>query len=206
MGDFVGGILGGVGSVAGAIIQSNAADKAAQTAMTGYNYGTSGAGAAPENNYIAAGQGGLAGEGEAQEAQAQLLGLTPVTADTTNGFNNYLGSTGYNFQLKQGTDALLANAASKGLLNSGGTAKALTQYGQNLGGQYFNNYLSQLGNFNTQAGNTATMGQNSLNTLINAGTGAGSAAAQYNAAGGNAIASGVNGALGALGNTLTKVL
>lgn len=206
MGDLVGGILGGVGSIAGAIIQNNAANTAAQTALTGYNYLTSGPGGAAENNYVAAGQAGIGGEAKAQDAQAQLLGLEPVTSGTTNGFNNYLNSTGYQFALQQGAQALNANAASKGLLNSGGTAKALTAYGQGLGGQYFNNYLSQLGNFNTQASNTATAGQNSLSTIGNAGTGAGSNAAGYQAAGGNAIATGINGALGSFSNALGKVL
>lgn len=220
MGDLIGGILGGVGSIAGAIIQNNAANTAAQTSLTGYNYGTSGAGAGPENNYIAAGQAGLGGMASAQGTEAGLLGLdgpagtssvagyggstgVPNTAAGT-AFNNYLNSTGYNFQLQQGAQAINANAASKGLLNSGGNAKALTAYGQNLGGQYFNNYLSQLGNFNTQAGNAATMGQNSLTTLINAGTQAGSNAAGYQAAGGNAIATGINGALGNAANVASN--
>lgn len=204
MGDLVGGILGGVGSIVGAGIQANAQQQAAAQALTGYNYITTGAGSQPANNIIAAGQEGTAGSLTAEDAQSQLLGLKPASAGTSNAFNNYLGSTGYNFQLQQGAAAINANAASKGLLNSGGTAKALTAYGQNLGSSYFNNYLNQVGGLNTQLQNTATAGQNQLGAIANAGTGAGSNAAGYIAGTGNALSNGVNGALGSFGNVLTN--
>lgn len=206
MGDIIGGILGGVGSIAGALIQSNAAAQARKDALTGYNYLTTGAGAAPSKAFIDAGTSALGTVGAAQGAQKQLLGLAPMGDGTANAFNNYLKSTGYNFQLKQGTDAIASNAAAKGLLNSGGTGKALEEYGQGLGANYFNNYLGQVGSLNNQAQNTATSGQNQLTTIANAGTGAGSTAAQYTAAGGNAIANGVSGALGGFGGAITNAL
>lgn len=206
MGDIVGGVLGGVGSIIGSVIQSNAADAAAKQALTGYNYLTTGAGKQPSQNIIDAGQAGLQTSQQSQDAQKQLLGLAPPTAATGNAFKNYLGSTGYDFQMKQGQDAIATSAASKGLLNSGGTAKALEEYGQGLGSNYFNNYLSQLGGLNTEGANSSTSGQNQLTTIANAGTGAGSNAAQYTAAGGNAIANGVTGALGGFGGALTNVL
>lgn len=206
MGDLIGGIVGGLGSVAGAVIQSQAADKAAAQALTGYNYATSGPGAAVTNSNIAAGATGTAGALDTEDTEAQLLGLKAPTPGTNSAFDNYLNSTGYDFQLKSGTAGVNANAASKGLLNSGGTGKALVKYGQDLGSSYFNNYLNQVGALNTQNTNTATLGQNSLNTVVNAGTGAGSNAAGYIAAGGNAISTGINGALGGFTNAATNYL
>ena len=148
MGSLVGGIISGLGSYFGAKAQASAethaADLASQTALTGYNYLNNNA---ANQQYQANGAG-------ANSAQAQLLGLSPITDATKNGFQNYLGSTGYNFQLGQGTNAIASQGAASGLLNSGGTGKALEQYGQNIGGQYFNNYLSQLGGV-SQAGQAA---------------------------------------------------
>lgn len=206
MGDLVGGIIGGIGSIAGGIIQANAASDAAKQALTGYNYLTTGAGSKPAQAIIDAGQSGLGTEGQAIDTQKQLLGLAPPTAATGNAFKNYLGSTGYNFQLNQGQQAITTSNAAKGLLNSGGTAKALEEYGQGLGANYFNNYLSQVGNAGTQGANESTAGQNELTTIGNAGTGAGSNAAQYTAAGGNAIANGVTGAIGGFGGAITNAL
>lgn len=107
--------------------------------------------------------------GSANDAQAQLLGLKPVTSATQNGFQNYLNSTGYNFQLGQGINAINSSAAAKGALNSGGTLKALDTYGQGMAGQYFNNYLGQLG------GMSAT-GQTALGQTGAAGTAGGTGA------------------------------
>ena len=102
--------------------------------------------------------------------QADLLGLNGASsAQSQTAFNNYLNSTGYKFNLQQGTNAVASQQAASGMLNSGATGKALTQYGQNLGSQYFNNYLSQLGGL-SQAG------QQSLFAPANAAAGAGSAA------------------------------
>lgn len=206
MGDIIGGVLGGVGSIAGALIQANAAAQARKDALTGYNYLTSGPGGVAAKSYIDSGTNALARVNGAQGAQSQLLGLSAPTPGTTGAFDNYLKSTGYQFQLKQGQDAITTSNAAKGLLNSGGTLKALDEYGQGLAANSFNNYLGQVGALNNQAQNTATAGQNQLTAIGNAGTGAGSNAAQYTAAGGNAIANGVSGALGGFGGALTNYL
>lgn len=80
---------------------------------------------------------------------SQLLGIQGDTG-ANSAFNKYLDSTGYNFALNQGTNAITSNAASRGLLDSGATGKALTGYGQQLGGQYFNQYIQQLLGLGTQ--------------------------------------------------------
>lgn len=192
MGDIIGGIFGGVGAVAGAAIQADSAEKARQQALTGYNYLTSGGGAGFINGAV---NGGAA----ANDATQQLLGLKPITPGVTNAFDNYLKSTGYDFTLKQGQNAITTSNAAKGLLNSGGTLKALNEFGQGTASNYFNNYLNQINGVSQGGYNAAT-------AVGNAGTGAGSNAAQYVAAGGNAIANGVSGALGGFGGAITNAL
>lgn len=80
----------------------------------------------------------------ATDLVSQLLGASPMTDAASNGLNNFLGSSGFNFAQQQGQNSINNNAAAHGLLNSGSTAKALTTFGQNLGQQSFGNYLSQL--------------------------------------------------------------
>lgn len=190
MGEIIGGVLGGLGSLIGGGIQANAADQAAQSAQQGYRYLTSGGGAALNNQDIAGGQ-------TAGNMREQLLGVAPVGDGTSNAFKNYLNSTGYNFQLKSGSDAITGNSAAKGLLNSGGTAKALTAYGQNLGSNYFANYLNQLGG-------VQTAGENAVTRTANAGAAAGTNAMNAITAGGNAWSNGINGALGNVANIATN--
>jgi len=103
--------------------------------------------------------------GGVSDAISSLLGLGGSRAQS-DAFNNYRDSTGYNFQLDQGSKAITGNNAAKGILNSGSTAKALTSYGQNLASQSMNDYLSQLfnlgnlglgaGSLISGAGNTST--------------------------------------------------
>lgn len=82
----MGGIMGGIGSMVGASMQADAArdaaninaaaaDRAGERALTGYKYLTSGAGAAPMQNYINAGQNALGKQTGVQDAMMELLGL-----------------------------------------------------------------------------------------------------------------------------------
>lgn len=192
MGSLIGGLIGGAGQYAAAEKQAEATEKAAQLALTGYKYLTKGPGAEANNSYIDAG-------GNANNMMAGLLGVPGTTdeqkAIADNAFNNYLGSTGYQFQLGQGQDAIATSAAAKGLLNSGATAKALTQYGQNLGATTFNNYLGQLGGL-------STAGQNALTRTANAGGAGGGGAASAMIANGNAQAGGITGLANSIGNAV----
>lgn len=206
MGQILGGLLGGIGGMVGGGMQSGADQQAAQQALTGYNYLTSGAGAAPENTYINAGTNALSGLQGTQNSEAQLLGQAPITSATQNGFNSYLNSTAYNFQLGQGTNAINADAASKGLLDSGATAKGIAQYGQDLAGTTFNNYLSQLTNLNGQQQATATGGQNALGQIASAGSAGGSAAANATEQSGAAQASGLGSLMSGIGSIFTGMI
>lgn len=313
MGEVIGGILGGIGSVGGAIIQANAAKEAREQALTGYNYLTKGPGSQINNAFLNYGGRGIhdadvaratqmellglgggdtggappgtggpmapgpggggpmtggdmppsltggsspgtirnywnggyhvnpdtsgggirpapgfggrgddvryapgrapAGTGGSMQPQMEMVrgpdgtyGLAPVAgggapampAGAGNAFKRYLDSTGYQFQLGQGQDAITTSAASRGLLRSGGTAKALTKYGQDLASTTFNNYLAQVGNVGNSGANAGVTGQNQLQMITNAGTGAGGNAAGYITEGGNAWAQGLSGGLGNL--------
>jgi hypothetical protein len=152
----------------------------------------------------AAAPGGQAGAPGAGGAGTPGTPGTPAIPGQTAGdaFDQYKGSTGYQFQLGQGMNALNSNAAAKGLLDSGGTAKALTQYGQNLASTTFNNYLTQLSGLNSAQGGTAQMGQNALGQIGTVGTASGSGAANAIIAGGNATAGGISGIANTIGNSL----
>lgn len=169
MGNVVGGLIGGVGSLLGG-------NSAKHNDLTGFNYlsGKNGVGSVVNN-------------GTAANATASALLNGTANPQQTNAFNTYLNSTGYNFQKQQGTGAITGSAAARGMLNSGGTAKALQKFGQGQGANYFSNYINQLGSLTGQ-GLTAS-GQ-----IGQAGTQGGTAAGTDM---GNALsfASGVGGAM-----------
>lgn len=77
-------------------------------------------------------------------AMGNMLGLGGTDAQN-EGFNNYMKSTGTKFMLDTGSKAITGSAAAKGLLNSGATAKALTEFGQNLATTKSQQYFQNLG-------------------------------------------------------------
>jgi hypothetical protein len=166
MGNIVGDIFGGATNIAGGYAGADAA-------MKGYDYLSNNPN---EQSYMNNG-------GAANNAIAALLGTGGTAAQKTgaqNAFKNYLGSTGYNFNLQQGQNAINGNAAARGILNSGATGKALTSYGQGLASNYFNNYIGQLSGL-------AGAGQTALGQV-------GDAATQGGIAGGKYISSGYSNA------------
>lgn len=174
---FIGDIIGGIG-------QEKAGDKAIsqerfsqQQALT--QLGAANAHAAADPYFTQSEDAGTA----ANTAQANLLGVGGDPAKQQAAFNNYLGSTGYQFQLKQGQNAVGSSAASKGLLNSGATAKALDKYGQGLASTSFNNYFGQLGQLSSAGAASATTRNNTslgvANSAANTISQSGSNQAQY---------------------------
>lgn len=95
---------------------------------------------------------------------ASLLGLNGSDAGA-QAFDQFRGSSGYNFVRDEGVRGITGNKAASGLLNSGSTLKAISGYSSNLANQYLTNYLSGLmglsdsglraGQILAQAGNTA---------------------------------------------------
>jgi hypothetical protein len=114
---------------------------------------------------------------------ADLLGLNGA-AGSSAGFNNFRNSTGYQFGLNQGLQSITGNAATQGLLNSGGTLKAMDTYGQNYANTQYGNYTGMLqqllGAGNQSAGILGSAGNTSqkqpgimsgLGQLLGKGTG-----------------------------------
>lgn len=167
MGDIIGGIIGGVGSLMGS-----------QQALAGYNF----------LKKSAIGKDYLPQGGAAESDISALLTGGPNSQAAKSAYNNYLTSTGYQSQRDQGTAAISGSAAARGILNSGGTGKALTQYGQDLASTSFNNYLTQLGavaNRGLQAGQM--IGQAGTQGGGNAQTGTSSGFNQFGSAAGSLV-------------------
>lgn len=91
------------------------------------------------------GPGGAALNGGGAPAAAAPAAAPGGGFSPNEAFGNYLNSTGTQFQLQEGTQALNSAGAARGTLNSGSTSKALIKFGQNLGSTSFDNYLKQLG-------------------------------------------------------------
>lgn len=65
--------------------------------------------------------------------------------DAVGTFADYSKNAGLDFAGIQGSRAITGNAAAKGLLNSGSTAKGLTSFASGLNSQFYNNWLDKLG-------------------------------------------------------------
>lgn len=102
--------------------------------------------------------------------------VDPATA-RQNAIANFFADPSYTFTLDQGLKALQNSAAARGILNSGATAKAITQYGQGLASQQYGNYFNRLADVagigqaatNTTGSLGASAAANSGNALMNAG-------------------------------------
>lgn len=173
MGGIIGGVVGGIGSLVGGITGS-------QQALAGYNF--------LKHSQIA--KTYLPEGGDAESDINSLLTGGPNSAAAKSAYNNYLNSTGYNFQLSQGTGAITGSAATRGILNSGSTAKAVNQYGQNLASTTFDNYLGQLGNV--------------ANRGLQAGQMIGAAGSAGGPAAGNILQSGLSSAGGQFGSVASN--
>ena len=129
----------------------------------------------------------------------QTTGTPTNPSDPQNRYGGFYASPGYQFRMDEGERALRANAAARGMLQSGDFAQALTRYGQDYASGEFNNQLNQLfsvaGLGQSAAGTT---GQQGLAYANNAGQNlltAGQARASSYGTGANAWGN----ALGAVG-------
>lgn len=140
------------------------------------------------NPYLSAGQSGATG------LQNYAASNPQFKFDASNIQND----PGYQFQLGQGTAAVNNSASAGGLLQSGNTLEALTNFGQGLAGTYLNNaYARQQGQFQTNQNATLA----NLSTLSGIGLGA---SQQFNNASQNNFNQQANNGLGAAyfsGNT-----
>lgn len=93
------------------------------------------------------GPGGGSPNGNADTGSGNAFNAgPPVDAATAqqNAFAKFQTDPGYQFALDQGSQALQRSAAARGILNSGATAKALTDYGQGMASQQYGNYFQRL--------------------------------------------------------------
>lgn len=162
----IGTAIGGIG---GGLLGLFSGNKAAKTLATGNinaEHGVLGATGAAQNDiqqgtanyypFVGAGQQGLAG-------LEQYAGSNPRFNFSTQ---DYFNAPAYEFQLRQGENAITNAASAMGLGASGNTLRDLTQYGQGLASQYYNQAFNQAQQ-QFQTNQQATL-QN-LQALINAG-------------------------------------
>jgi hypothetical protein len=129
--------ISGAVDTAGSVLATGAQTQGAANAINTQNqyWGAARGNASP---YMQAG-------GAAVNQLGSFYGLPGYQSMDPTAFSNMLTSLpGYQFNLTQGVKAIDASAASKGLLNSGATGQALTQFGQGLAGNYLNNYVQGL--------------------------------------------------------------
>lgn len=136
-------VISGGAAIAGSAISANATNTASNAATNAANQNNAleksiyNSNTANLNPFL---QTGTA----ANTAQADFLGVNGAQPQST-AFNNYLGSTGYQFTTNQGIAAITGNQAASGLLKSGSTLKALDTFGQGNAQTYTQNYLNNLG-------------------------------------------------------------
>lgn len=159
-------------------------------------YGNATAAFAP---FLQAGGAGTAAYADATGANGQ--------AGQDRARTNFQTDPGYNFQVQQGDENILRNAARTGALNSGGTNIDLLNYGQGKAQEQYGNYINRLQPF-LSLGNSAATGSagvstglgNTLNNsygtqgnvAYNTQTGIGNANANADLAGLTASANGIN--------------
>jgi hypothetical protein len=137
--------VGAAGAVAGAAINSSAIGSASQAATNAANANNQLESQIYDNNvklatpYITSGN-------TAETALNGFLGLGGDPAATQKAFQDYLNSTGYQFNLNQGLNAVNQSKAAAGLLRSGSTLEALDNYGTGLADQYGQQYVGNLQN------------------------------------------------------------
>lgn len=99
--------------------------------------------------------------------------LVNASKYTNFGMDQFNADPGYAFRLKEGQKALERSAAARGGLLSGGTGKALQQFGQEMGSQEymnaFNRYQTERAARLNPLQSLTGMGQTTANTLGTAG-------------------------------------
>lgn len=166
------GVLGAVGSVAGASTQANAAEQASaqQVAQDQRALATQVAGEnvalQTQAPFVDVGTGALhslanlygisyAPQGTGQATTGPNGIVTPANSNAAIGSAGgpqvqqaadlaFQNSPDYSFAFNQGMQALQRSAAASGTLQSGGQVKAATEFGQGLASQQFGNYFNRL--------------------------------------------------------------
>jgi hypothetical protein len=147
-----GALIGGVGSIIGGVISSNAAKSAAKTQAQVAQEQIA-ANNANRQQITGMEQPNIDRGNAAGSIYGGLLGIGDAAASKT-ALDTYRGSVGYQDLLNTGLGAVNANAYSRGLGDSGATLKALQAKGMSLADQNQQTYLGNLNNL-IQTGNSA---------------------------------------------------
>jgi hypothetical protein len=110
-------------------------------------------------------------------------------------FDQFRNSTGYQFRLGEGMDAVNSGYAGAGTLKSGAAMKAINEYGQNFASNEFANYANLLNNqagkglsaASAQAGVSQNLGNNLANIQMQQGENLANAALSKTNPFGNAL-------------------
>lgn len=159
--------------------------------------------AQPATSIAGGGYGGIGGvggwpsvNGLAQPTGGTVNAAQPSQPTAQQAFDTYRNSTGYQFRVNQGLDAVNSGYAGAGTLQSGAALKAINDYGQGMASQEFGNYLNSLGNQQalglSGASALAGVGQNYANSLGNIYQANGANQANAALAGASASAGAVN--------------
>jgi Chaperone of endosialidase len=148
------------------IFNNNAATQAAQDQIAGLQQGYKVASGAINTgsqdlttNYMQALQPFLQNYNQATQgtnAYANALGLNGGAASAGSAAAAYASNPAYQFQLQQGDQNVLRNAAATGTTASGATLNALQQQGQGLANTTYQQYLSNLQPFLGQSSTAAS--------------------------------------------------
>lgn len=196
-----------VGAITGSVIQSSAAQGAANTeasaAEAGQQLSESQFNKTQANlkPFIQAGQ-------QALPQYENLIGTGP---GGPGGIANALGALpGYQFTLGQGLQATQNGFAAQGLANSGAALKGAANYATGLAQSNWQNYITPVqalvGSGQNAAGNLGSLGLQSAGQQASLGVAAGQAQAAGTIGSANALASGLSGLgqsalLASLGNS-----
>lgn len=143
--------------------------------------------------------------------EVALNKLVPLATEYTPfGMAQFQADPGYAFRLSEGQKALERSAAARGNLLSGGTGKALTRYGQEMGSQEytnaFNRYQAERQARLNPLQSLAGVGQTSTQQLAGQAGQLGAGLAESIGAAGQARASGYMGSANAIAGGLNQYL
>ena len=117
---------------------------------------------------------GMGGQFSAAPNQAMTVAPQGQTAQqaANDAFDVFKNSTGYQFRLGEGLDAVNSAYAGMGGLQSGAAMRGINEYGQNFASNEFGNYYNMLGGQQAvgagAASSLAGVGQNFAGTVIDA--------------------------------------
>lgn len=187
--------MGAVAAIGGALIQKNAAKKAAAAQERAANQDIA---FQKETRDII--RGDLAQYRTGGEAAQRAIDFELGLGARPDGYQGFTATPGYEFRLGEGQRALEASAAARGGLYSGAAMRDALKLGQDYGSNEYGNYFARLGARADTGMNAASMSgqasQQAAAGVSNALGNIGNARAAGAIGGANAITGGIQNMLG----------